>query len=227
MALILNIETSTVNCSVSLSSGGETLVIKEQADQGYSHGEMLHVFIEEVINKSGFSKHQLDAIAVSKGPGSYTGLRIGVSAAKGLCYALDKPLISIPTLEALAHQVRVEKGAIISLLDARRLEVYSAIFSHDHQLIRKVKAEVLTPDLYRDYIPEHGQLHIVGNAIDKTKELLDIPEEKVRYISGLPSSREMGSIAEAKYQKSDMEDVAYFEPYYLKDFIAIKPKPLF
>lgn len=226
MAIILNIETSTTNCSVSLSDNGEIQSIKELSDGGYSHGEKLHLLIKEILDESLVSSNQLDAVAVSKGPGSYTGLRIGVSTAKGLCYALDCPLISVSTLESLARQVKTTNGMIIPILDARRMEVYSAIYNHRFEQVREVKAEVLHPDLYQAYKSKTNELVFVGNAVSKTREVIK-EDLGIRYIDSLPSSREMAQIAEYKYQKSDVEDVAYFEPYYLKDFIAIKPKPLF
>ena len=134
MSLILSIETTTTNCSVSLSNEGETLVLKEDNNLNYSHAELLHVFIDQVIKEANIKRTDIDAIAVSKGPGSYTGLRIGVSAAKGLCFALNKPLISISTLKALAHQVKIDNGIIVPMLDARRLEVYSAVFDTQYNL---------------------------------------------------------------------------------------------
>lgn len=123
MAVLLNIETATTNCSVSISRNGECIGLKEDYDKKYSHAERLHVYIDDVLNEANLSIKDLDAIAVSKGPGSYTGLRIGVSAAKGLCFALDIPLISVSTLEALARQVNAESGFIVSMLDARRMEL--------------------------------------------------------------------------------------------------------
>ena len=136
MAYILNIETSTTNCSVALSENGSVVGLKEDNSLNYSHAERLHVYIDAVLKAAEVAIDQLDAIAISKGPGSYTGLRIGVSAAKGLCYAMNVPLISVPTLEALAHQVEVPKGAIVAMLDARRQEVYSAMFDEHFSEIR-------------------------------------------------------------------------------------------
>lgn len=222
MALVLNIETATTNCSVSLSKDGETLVLKEDNSAGYSHAEALHVFIKDVFEAANINTLDIDAVAVSKGPGSYTGLRIGVSTAKGLCYALNKPLISVSTLESLSHQVKVEEGIIIPMLDARRMEVYSAIFNHNHELIREIKAEVLTEDSYADLLKEY-KVYFVGNGVAKTKQLINHPNAIFIEVK-LPSANEMGSISEMKYKKSDIEDVAYFEPYYLKDFVAIKKK---
>ena len=129
MGYILNIETATKNCSVSIAKNGETILYKQIAEQGYSHAEKLHIFIEELLSEARISSKDLIAIAVSQGPGSYTGLRIGVSAAKGLCYALEIPLISIDTLLVLANQVKQTDGLIVPMIDARRMEVYSAIFN--------------------------------------------------------------------------------------------------
>lgn len=225
MALILNIETTTTNCSVSLSKEGETLLLKEDYGENYSHAERLHVYINELLKEANVKLEALDAIAVSKGPGSYTGLRIGVSAAKGLCFALDKPLISISTLEALAHQVKIEDGFIIPMLDARRLEVYSAVFSAKQKQVRAIEAEVLDKTSYLNYL-EKNKVYFIGNGVEKTKAL--ITHENAIFIENkLPSANEMSALGYAKYKKSDIEDVAYFEPYYLKDFVAIKPKPKF
>ncbi|MBL85033.1 MAG: tRNA (adenosine(37)-N6)-threonylcarbamoyltransferase complex dimerization subunit type 1 TsaB [Winogradskyella sp.] len=222
MAIVLNIETATTNCSVSLSKDGETLVLKEDNSDGYSHAETLHVYINNVFEEAKILAKDIDAVAVSKGPGSYTGLRIGVSSAKGLCYALDKPLISVSTLESLAHQVKINEGIIISMLDARRMEVYSAVFNHKHEQVRDIKAEILTEDSYADLLKEN-KVYFVGNGVAKTKQLINHPNAV--FIDGkLPSANEMGLLSELKYKKSDIEDVAYFEPYYLKDFVAIKKK---
>ncbi|MBN8643245.1 MAG: tRNA (adenosine(37)-N6)-threonylcarbamoyltransferase complex dimerization subunit type 1 TsaB [Flavobacteriales bacterium] len=216
---ILNIETSTKNCSVSLAKNGITVLCKEIAEQGYSHAEKLHVFIEEILNESNIAFDDLNAIAVSKGPGSYTGLRIGVSAAKGLCYALNIPLISIDTLELLARQLRVEKGHIVPMIDARRMEVYSAVFDSNHKKVREVEAEILTSDSFSNF---EGTIHFVGDSAEKAKTVLTdsrfVFHEKIIF----PSSNEMSVLSFEKYQNNDFEDVAYFEPYYLKDFMLTK-----
>ena len=136
MNYILNIETATKNCSVSLARNGVTILCKEIAEEGYSHAEKLHVFIEEIIKESQLNIKDLHAVAVSKGPGSYTGLRIGVSTAKGLCYALGIPLISVDTLAVLAAAVKQNDGLIVPMIDARRMEVYSAVFDKNHQKIK-------------------------------------------------------------------------------------------
>jgi tRNA threonylcarbamoyladenosine biosynthesis protein TsaB len=222
LAYILNIETSTTNCSVSLSFEGETLVLKEDYDNNYSHAERLHVYIDEVLKQAHIKSSQLDAIAVSKGPGSYTGLRIGVSAAKGLCFALGKPLIAIFTLEALAHQVKTDEGIIIPMLDARRLEVYSAVFDSSYNRLRETQAQVLNEDSFKSYLKE-GKVTFIGNGVAKTKEIIN--HKNAIFIDGkLPSANEMSQLAYDKYKKNDIEDVAYFEPYYLKDFVALKPR---
>ena len=218
MALLLNIETSTTNCSVSLSKNGETLVLKEDYSSGYSHAEMLHIFIDDVFKSSNFEKSDIDAIAVSKGPGSYTGLRIGVSSAKGLCFALNKPLLAIDTLKSLAHQVKVGSGLIVPMLDARRMEVYASIYNSGYELQREIKADILDENSYAEIL-ENNKVYFIGNGVEKTKKIIEHPNAV--FIEGkLPSANEMGQLAELKYKISDTEDVAYFEPYYLKDFIA-------
>ena len=222
MAIILSIETATTNCSVSLSKEGETFALQEDYNKQYSHAERLHVFIEEILKKNAIDKSEINAIAVSKGPGSYTGLRIGVSAAKGLCYALDVPLISIPTLKSLAYQVQTDSGVIVSMLDARRMEVYAEVFNNTYKTIRPIKAEILTDQSYSDYL-ESGIVYFIGNGVEKTKEI--ITHSNAIFIDDkLPSANNMSLLAFDKYKKNDIEDVAYFEPYYLKDFVALKPK---
>ena len=222
MAYILSLETATTNCSVSLSKDGKTIVLKEDNDKSYSHAERLHVYISEVLKEANLSSSNLDAIAVSKGPGSYTGLRIGVSAAKGLCFALDKPLISIPTLDVLAHQVKVNDGVIVSMLDARRMEVYSAVYDSDYKQLRYTEAQILDEKSFEDYL-QKGKVYFVGNGVEKSKTLIN-HQNAVFIEAKLPSANEMSLLAYNKYKISDIEDVAYFEPYYLKDFVALKPK---
>ena len=223
MKYILNLETATTNCSVSLSRDGKTIVLKEDNDKSYSHAERLHVYIDDVLKEAKINSSDLDAISVSKGPGSYTGLRIGVSAAKGLCFALDKPLISIPTLSALAHQVKIKDGVIVSMLDARRMEVYSAIYDSNYKEIRETQAQILDDTSFSDYLGK-GKVYFIGNGVEKTKSLIKHPNA-IFIEDKLPSANEMSLLAYAKYKKNDIEDVAYFEPYYLKDFIALKSKP--
>ncbi len=222
MTYILNIETTTTNCSVSLSSEGETLVLKEDYNNNYSHAERLHNYIDDVVKKAKITLKDLNAISVSKGPGSYTGLRIGVSAVKGLCFALDKPLISIATLEALAHQVNIEDGVIVAMLDARRMEVYSAIFDSNYKQVRETEAQILNIESFGEYL-EQGKVYFIGNGVSKTKELIS-HSNAVFIENKLPSANELSALAFNKFKLNDIEDVAYFEPYYLKDFIALKPK---
>ena len=222
MAYILNIETSTTNCSVALSENGAVIGFKEDNNLEYSHAERLHVYIDEVLKTAKVSKNQLAAIAISKGPGSYTGLRIGVSAAKGLCYALSLPLISVPTLEALAHQVDNPKGTIVAMLDARRMEVYSAIYDANYNETRSTEAEVLTPESYQELL-ESTPVYFIGNGVAKTKDI--ITHKNAQFIEDkLPSAKQMCALSYDKFKTNDFEDVAYFEPFYLKDFIAIPSK---
>jgi len=219
MATILCIETATTNCSVALSVNGSVIALKEDYNNKYSHAERLHLYIEEILLKNNISKSQLNAIAVSKGPGSYTGLRIGVSAAKGLCFALEIPLISVPTLDSLALQVKEKEGVIIPMLDARRMEVYSAVYhAESKSQIRETRAEVLDGHSFSDYL-EKGFVYFIGDGVEKFKTICT--HRNAVFIEGkLPSANDMGLLANEKYKISDIEDVAYFEPYYLKDFIA-------
>jgi len=219
LALILNIETTTTNCSVSLSKKGETLVLREDYNVNYSHAESLHVFIDEVVKSAKIDLSNIDAIAVSKGPGSYTGLRIGVSAAKGLCYALDKPLISVSTLESLSHQIKIDRGFVVPMLDARRMEIYSAVFEANLNQIREIRAEILDENSFSEYLSKE-KVYFIGNGVEKAKTV--IRNENAIFIENkLPSANELGNLAYQKYLKSEFEDVAYFEPYYLKDFIPL------
>ena len=218
MAVILCLETSTTNCSVAIAVDGEIIALQEDNNNKYSHAEKLHSFIDQVLAESRTLKSSLQAIAVSKGPGSYTGLRIGVSAAKGLCFAMDVPLIAVPTLEALAHQAVIENGYIISMLDARRLEVYAAVFSSDNNQIRETKAEILDENSYDDYL-KTNKVCFIGDGVQKFRALCK-HKNAVFIDNKLPSAKQIGALAELKYHKNDFEDVAYFEPYYLKDFIA-------
>lgn len=220
--IILNIETATTNCSVSISKEGKTIVLKENYDKNYSHAERLHVYIDEVLKEAGISANDLSAVAISKGPGSYTGLRIGVSASKGLCFALDKPLISISTLESLAHQVDCVDGVIIAMLDARRMEVYSAVFDSNHNQIRDTEAQIIDEQSFNSYL-EKGKVYFIGNGVEKTKTVINHPN--AIFVEGkLPSANEMSLLANKKFKIIEFEDVAYFEPYYLKDFVALKPR---
>jgi len=216
---ILNIETATRNCSVSLAKNGETVLCKEIAELGYSHAEKLHVFIEEILKETGISAQDLNAIAVSKGPGSYTGLRIGVSAAKGLCYALEIPLISVDTLQVLAKQVLDKSGFIIPMIDARRMEVYSAVFDSHLNKIVEVQAEILTENSYAEMTEA---LYFIGDCQEKCQTVLT--KANFHFLPEIifPSANEMSGLSYEKFIKNDFEDVAYFEPFYLKDFLITK-----
>ncbi|PCI08752.1 MAG: tRNA (adenosine(37)-N6)-threonylcarbamoyltransferase complex dimerization subunit type 1 TsaB [Flavobacteriaceae bacterium] len=222
MAFILNIETSTKNCSVSVSENGKIIALKELNDGNYSHAEKLHVFIDAVLKQANIDMQQLDAVAIGKGPGSFTGLRIGVSAAKGLCFALDIPLISISTLQHLALQVKAENGVIIPMLDARRMEVYSAIFDTDNQFVREIEAQILEESSFQNYLNDDN-VYFIGDGVKKTKELISHPNA-IFIDDKLPSANEMGMVAFEKFQQKDFESTAYFEPFYLKDFVAHKKK---
>ena len=221
MSYILNIETATKNCSVALAKDGKTILCREIAEEGFSHAERLHVFIEEIIKEAEITFQDLSAIAVSQGPGSYTGLRIGVSAAKGLCFALEIPLIAIDTLQVLASQAKVSKGLIIPMIDARRMEVYSAIFSPNFDNKRTVQAEIITENSFQDL---QETLYFVGDCAEKCKPVLTkenfIFLEEIKY----PSAKEMSLLSFEKHKRNDTVDVAYFEPYYLKDFMMTVSK---
>ena len=219
MHYILNIETATKNCSVSIAANGKTLVCKEISELGYSHAEKLHLFIQDVIQEAAISFSQLSAIAVSQGPGSYTGLRIGVSAAKGLSYALQIPLIAVDTLLALAHQVLKKDGLIVPMIDARRMEVYSAIFDFNKQKIREVQAEIISEE---SFAVISDKIYFIGDSNEKVQSVLTKSNFVFLDAIQYPSAKEMSSISYQKYLEKDFEDVAYFEPYYLKDFLFAK-----
>lgn len=217
MSNILCLETATTNCSVALARNGGIVAFREENNLKFSHSEKLHVFIEEVLREAQIDKNDLDAIAISKGPGSYTGLRIGVSAAKGLCFALDVPLLSISTLALLAHQVEEEDVYIIAMLDARRMEVYSAVFDSDYELVRDIKAEILDENSFSEYLKLKKTIFL-GDGAKKFQQLC--PNGKGIFLEErFPSATDMAALAEMKFQNQQFEDVAYFEPYYLKEFM--------
>lgn len=229
MALILNIETSTQVCSVSLSIEGEKCGIKESHTKN-SHAELLTIFAQQLISDQGYEFKDLDAIAVSKGPGSYTGLRIGVSTAKGLCYSLDKPLISISTLEAMAvgmiqnmKSENLDGVVFCPMIDARRMEVYSAIYSADTSMIREIKAEVIDENSFTKEL-ESYKVVFGGDGALKCREALSKNPNAIFLDDFLPSSSYMCQLAEQKFVESKFEDLAYFEPLYLKDFVAGIPR---
>ena len=219
MSFILNIETSTTNCSVSLCQNGNLLHSNEINKKNYSHSTKLHSQIIDLIDKSKISLFDLSAIAISKGPGSYTGLRIGSSAAKGLCYALDIPLISISTLKILAKKIKIKEGLIIPVMDARRDEVYSAIFDHKFFEKRESKPEIIYNTSFIDLIKKQ-KIYMVGNGQEKCKRLIENNTNLIFSNNNtFPSAREMTQLSYEKFKDLNFKDIAYFEPDYLKDFI--------
>lgn len=225
MALLLHLETTTTNCSVSLGKDGRLLALKEHNAAQYAHSKQLHLFIQAVMEAASLSFSDLDAVAVSEGPGSYTGLRIGVAAAKGLCFALNLPLISIPTLQSMAQQVRAKKGeVIISALDARRMEVYAAVFDANYTQIRETCAEGITEASFSAFA-SRSKVHVIGSGAEKCKAVLK--QANFTFNSAVvPSAREMVAMAFTKYQGAQFETLAYFEPRYLKNvMLQAKRKP--
>lgn len=222
MTMILNLETATTNCSVGIANNGEIIALREDNSPNYSHSEQLHIFIGEALKEASLTFKDISAIAVSKGPGSYTGLRIGVSAAKGLCFSLDLPLISVSTLESLA-KLGHAKGYdfIIPLLDARRMEVYAAVFDAEGNRIRETRAEIINKDSFLEYA-QKGSVLLIGDGAEKCRELLDHPN--FSYRTALPTAKGMGDLSYRKFMANDFENVAYFEPYYLKDFMLPSKK---
>ncbi|MGB2129698.1 MAG: tRNA (adenosine(37)-N6)-threonylcarbamoyltransferase complex dimerization subunit type 1 TsaB [Flavicella sp.] len=222
MSYILNIETATKNCSVSIAKSGKLIALKEINTGGYSHAEKLHVFIEEVVSQAGIELSDLEAVCVGKGPGSYTGLRIGVSAAKGICFALEIPLIAVESLNILSHSVVANEGLIIPLLDARRMEVYSAVYNTDYSIVRETQAEIITSESFYEYL-EKGPVYFVGDGAEKCKSYIE--HKNADFIAdSFPSAKEMCALSYERFLNEEFEDVAYFEPFYLKDFVGTKPK---
>lgn len=218
MGLLLNIETASKNCSVSISNDGNTIALKEINEGGFTHAENLHIFIDDVLKQAQLTIADIEAVAVSKGPGSYTGLRIGVSAAKGICFATDKPLISVDTLKILASQLSVSDGLIVPLIDARRMEVYSAVYNPQLELVRATEAEILTEKSFEKLLNTH-KLFFLGDGAPKCQTLLKHPNANY-ILDKFPSANEIGKLAEEKFLNNEFENVAYFEPFYLKDFIS-------
>ena len=224
MANILNLETATTNCSVCVAVDGKVASLVEENSVNYSHSEQLHVFIERSLRQASLALSDLDAVAVSKGPGSYTGLRIGVSAAKGLCFSLDVPLISVSTLQSMAFQVKAQLSeVIIPVLDARRMEVYSAVYDHEHKEIRGTRAEVINEESFQEF-KKYQKIHLTGSGAKKCQELLAVHKNFKFHTEAFPSAREMAFLSHEKFKAGQFEDVAYFEPFYLKDFILQKKK---
>ncbi len=232
-ALILHIETATDICSVALSKGDQQLSLLE-SDKERSHATLLNQFIRKALEEAGHALKQLDGVAVSKGPGSYTGLRIGVSTAKGIAYALGIPLLASGTLENMAHGafahpevIRLiensgEQVLLCPMLDARRMEVYAGFYAPDQSIFREVRADIIDGDSYKEILAKH-QVCFFGNGSGKCRESLSHPH--AHFIEGInPSATSMIEPVLSRYQKEQFEDVAYFEPFYLKDFIATTPK---
>ncbi|MEI6454987.1 MAG: tRNA (adenosine(37)-N6)-threonylcarbamoyltransferase complex dimerization subunit type 1 TsaB [bacterium] len=237
MGKILCLDTATTICSVSLSEAGRLISFEESSDKNL-HASRLTLFIEEVLKTASLSMNELDAIAVSMGPGSYTGLRIGVASAKGLCYALDIPLIAIPTLQAMALGMRelalplasspgkeneTPGWGLCPMVDARRMEVFCAIFDQELNLTRDTAAEIIHSDSFSEFMAEK-LLFFAGDGAEKCRELLESNKNAI-FIQGFRhSSRFMIRLAEEKLTRREFENLAYFEPFYLKDFIAGKPR---
>lgn len=226
MSLILQIETATASCSVALSQNGNVIALKELNARNV-HAEVITLYIEEVLKTAGFIYAQLDAVAVSSGPGSYTGLRIGVSTAKGLCYGLDKPLIAIETLEAMtdgliassAHSI-AENTLFCPMIDARRMEVYTAVFNASGERVKETAAEIIDGDSFSDLLEKH-QIIFFGDGAPKCRET--ITHVNAVFVNDfINSAAHLSKRASQKFEQKTFEDVAYFEPFYLKDFIAGK-----
>ncbi|MBO5465619.1 MAG: tRNA (adenosine(37)-N6)-threonylcarbamoyltransferase complex dimerization subunit type 1 TsaB [Alistipes sp.] len=230
MALILCIETGTDICSVGLSRDGELVSLRE-SDEGRDHAKRVGVFVDELLRETGIAPDELDAIAVGMGPGSYTGLRIGVSFAKGMCYGLQIPLVAVGSLDALA-EVAIEDNeagildvkdwndaVLCPMVDARRMEVYTRLFNAAGEPLSEVSAEIVTEESFAEWRKDR-QLVIFGNGAAKCREIL--PD--ATYVNITPSARGLARLAEQRLQEGKTEDIAYFEPFYLKDFIVIPSK---
>jgi tRNA threonylcarbamoyladenosine biosynthesis protein TsaB len=226
VAIILNIETATKVCSVALAIDGVVKSIRE-SHVANSHSELITIFSEEVIKEAGLNFNKLDAVTVSKGPGSYTGLRIGVSTAKGFCYALDKPLIAINTLKSMAAGMASlsseENLLLCPMIDARRMEVYAAVFDTSLNEIRATEAVIVDEHSFKDLLKDYKVL-FAGDGAPKCKEILSHQENATFYDNFHPSATYLALLSEQKFRKNEFEDTAYFEPFYLKDFVAGIPK---
>jgi tRNA threonylcarbamoyladenosine biosynthesis protein TsaB len=232
MALILNIETTSDACSVALSKNGKLINSKEERE-GRSHASKLAVFIEQVLREEKYQVKDLDAVSISKGPGSYTGLRIGVSTAKGLCFGNDLPLIAVHTLQSLTQGLidnitqHLPEGLktndlLVPMIDARRMEVYTAIFDINNKFVEDVSPLILDENAYKDLFSNYRPIFF-GNAVKKAKEV--IKHKNACFIDGVGFSAEhMIPLSEQYFSQHRFEDLAYFEPFYLKDFQATKPK---
>jgi tRNA threonylcarbamoyladenosine biosynthesis protein TsaB len=219
MTYILHLETATKVCSVALSKDGELIAIKEIAEENYSHAENITLFIEDVLKQAEISIKDLHAVSVSSGPGSYTGLRIGVSTAKGLCYPLNIPLIAIDSLKALSEIARIQhpNTNLCPLIDARRMEVFNAIYCEKGEQIKPISADIIEETTYSAFEP----FVYFGDGADKLQEIWK-DRNCIIDSSILSSAKGQVSVAYKKFLAQDYEDVAYFEPFYLKDFVAGK-----
>jgi tRNA threonylcarbamoyladenosine biosynthesis protein TsaB len=223
MGLILNIETATEVCSVAIANENGLIDFVENTD-GKSHASLLTVFIENLLKKNHLTTKQLDAVSVSMGPGSYTGLRIGVSVSKGICYGSNIPLIAVPTLQSMACGFILKNGTVkkdewyCPMIDARRLEVYTAFFDDTAKFKSGISAEIINENSFADILLTR-EVYFFGNGSDKCAGLLNKPNAK--FVSGFQASaKDMIVLSENLFQKKEFKDVAYFEPYYLKDFVA-------
>jgi tRNA threonylcarbamoyladenosine biosynthesis protein TsaB len=218
---ILHIETATKICSVALSNNGELISLKETDESDYVHGEVITLFIEDVLKNAEITIKQLNAVSVTSGPGSYTGLRIGVSTAKGLCYALNIPLISVDALYNLAVLARKSNTdySICSMIDARRMEVFSTIYNSELVPVKPVSADILNEHSYQEYEP----FIVVGDGAQKMKEPWSNRNIQFDLTTKSSASGHL-TIAFEKYNNKEFEDIAYFEPFYLKDFVSTKKK---
>lgn len=227
MSCILNIETSTETCSVAVAQDGG-IIFEKINNEPNSHTKYLAKFVEEALSFAESHAIPLDAVAVSSGPGSYTGLRIGVSTAKGICYGKNVPLIAIPTLKLLcvkpllSDDIEDDDALLCPMIDARRMEAYTAIYDRALREVREVKAEVIDATTYNEWL-DKGLVYFFGNGAEKCKEIINHPN--ARFIDNVvPTAKSMLPLAELAIAKGQYEDVAYFEPFYLKDFVAIKSK---
>ena len=225
--MILCLETATPSCSVALIHDGNVLQCEEEP-KGQNHSEKLTLFIDSVMKKAGVRFNQLDAVAVSMGPGSYTGLRIGVSTAKGLCYATDAPLIAIDTLPAMAFGGKTlihndnDSDIFIPMIDARRMEVYAEMFDNNLNKIKDTQAIIVDADSFSELKASHD-IFLFGDGADKLSSLF-YNEQKIHVINDFYcSAKHMNILAQKKLDARDFVDVAYFEPFYLKDFVPGKP----
>lgn len=229
MSCILNIETSTEVCSVAISDNGQVVFNKED-HSGPNHAVKLGVYVDEALSFIDAHGIPLEAVAVSCGPGSYTGLRIGVSMAKGICYGRDVKLISIPTLELMAVPVLLgehpaeEDALIVPMLDARRMEVYAKVMDRALKEVRPIQADIVDAETYKEYL-DRGTVYFFGNGAEKCMEVINHPN--ARLVKGIePLAKNMAPLAEKRFVEGKFEDVAYFVPFYLKDFVAKMPKKL-